>query len=302
MSTIKNVAIFGASGSLGAPILKVLLASEKFNVTVITRTGSKSTFPDTLKTIPVDYTSIEEVTEALQNQDAVVSAVGTEGFLGQKVFVDAAIAAGVQRFVPSEFGSDLSHPKVAPLAVFGYKVAIRKYLEEKVAAGAKISYTFVVNSGFLDWGLEHNFLLNWKAGKPEIFDSGDQLFSATSLESVGQAVVGVLTHLEETKNRQVKVQDLQVSQNQLLAIAKKVDPKRTWEPVPINVKELEVSVAEKLAGGDYSMGVMYDQIKLSMFGGNEYGQPFESNDNELLGVAGNKTDADIEAILKTLML
>lgn len=112
--------------------------------------------------------------------------------------------------------------------------------------------------------------------------------------------MGVLTHLDETKNRQVSVQDVQVSQNKLLSLAKKVDPKRTWEPVAVNTKELEVSVAERFSKGDYSMGVLYDQIKLSIFG-EGYGQPFENDDNELFGVT-KKTDADIEAIWRTLLL
>ena len=215
------------------------------------------------------------------------------------MFIDAAIAAGVKRFLPSEFGSNLANPKTASLAVFGYKLAIRQHLEEKVAAGAEITYTFVVNSGFLDWGLEHSFLLNWKGGKPEIYDSGNQLFSATTLESVGQAVVGVLSHPAETKNRQVNVQSIQVSQNKLLEIAKKVDPARKWEPVAVSTKDVESSTSESLSKGDYSMGVMYDQIKLSIFA-EGYGQPLE-DENELLGIT-KKTDADIVAIWKKLLL
>lgn len=153
----------------------------------------------------------------------------------------------------------------------------------------------------MDWGLEHSFLLNWKEGKPEIFDSGDQLFSATTLESVGQAVVGILSHPEETKNRQVKVQDVQVSQNKLLALAKKVDPKRKWEPIAVNTKDLEKSNLESLSKGDYSLRVLFDQLKLSVAGGEAYGQPYE-DENELLEVVGKKTDADIEAIWKRLLL
>jgi hypothetical protein len=97
----------------------------------------------------------------LKGQDAVVSAVGAEGFLGQSILFDACIAAGVKRFLPSEFGSDLSNPKAASLPVFGYKLATRKYIEEKVKAGADITYTYVINAPFLDWGLETGFLFDW---------------------------------------------------------------------------------------------------------------------------------------------
>jgi hypothetical protein len=189
---------------------------------------------------------------------------------------------------------------VAAFPVFGYKVAIRQYIEEKVAAGAKITYTYVVNGGFLDWGLEHSFLLNWKEGKPELFDGGDSPASSTTLENSAQAVVGVLNHPEETKNRQVIVEDIQITQNQLLAIAKKVDPKRTWEPIVVDTKELAKSNAAKVASGDFSLPVIFDQLKLSVFGGETYGQPYK-NDNALLGITP-KTEADIEAIWKGLLL
>lgn len=143
------------------------------------------------------------------------------------------------------------------------------------------------------------FLLNWREGKPEIYDSGDQLFSTTTLESVAQAVVGVLSHPEETKNRQVKIQDLQISQNKLIEIAKKVDPKRKWEPIAVSTKDVEKSTAESLAKGDFSHGVIFDQLKLSIFA-EGYGQPLV-DENELVGVTG-KTDADVEAIWKRLLL
>ena len=73
------------------------------------------------------------------------------------------------------------------------------------AANPEFTYTFVRNGAFLDWGIEQSFLLDLKLGKPRIFDGGDQFFASTTLESVGQAVVGVLKHPDETKNRAVYV-------------------------------------------------------------------------------------------------
>jgi hypothetical protein len=215
----------------------------------------------------------------------------------QPIIFDAAAAAGVKRFLPSEFGSDISNDKVVKLPVFAHKVAMRKHIEEKVNAGAKITYTYVINSGFLDWGLQMNFLLNWKGGKPEIYDGGDNLFSATTLASVGQGVVGVLSHFEETKNRSVYIQDVQISQNKLLALAKKVAPEKSFEPVAIKLADIEKFSNESMAKGEITMAVMFNYLFLSIFGGKEYGQPFVNDDNKLLGIAG-KTDADVEAIWK----
>jgi hypothetical protein len=129
-------------------------------VTVISRIGSNSSFPPSVNVLTVDYSSVASLTAAFQGQDAVVSTVGSGGLLGQSVLFDAAVAAGVKRFLPSEFGSDLSDSKTASLPVFGHKIAIRNYIEEKVKAGAKITYTYVINGPFLDWGLEVGFLLD----------------------------------------------------------------------------------------------------------------------------------------------
>ncbi|CZR56524.1 related to 2`-hydroxyisoflavone reductase [Phialocephala subalpina] len=302
MSSIKNVAVVGikwAAGALGAPIFKEIIDSGKFNVTVVSREGSKSTFPSSVKVVKADYNSIDSLTFALKGQDVVVSAVGYEGILGQSLIVDAAIAAGVKRFLPSEFGADLSNPNAAQLPVFGHKVATRKYIEEKVAAGADITYTYVVNGGFLDWGLDVGFLLNWREGKPELYNGGDQIFSATTLLAVGRAVVGVLSHPDETKNRQVYIQSRTISQNQLLDLAKKAAPEKEWEPVIVTTADAKKNSDEKLAKGEVTPEVMYGYLFLSVFD-EAYGVRFEKLDNDLLGVP-QWTDADIEAHFKKLL-
>ena len=176
MSTIKSLAVLGVrtvlvhfsclhadniqgAGTLGAPVLKAIIDSGKFNITVITRPSSTSTFPSGIKIVRADPTSIEELTTALKGQDAVVSTVARAGVRGQTVLVDAAIAVGVKRILPSEYAGDLSNPNAATLPPFADKIHVRKYIEAKVAAGAEITYSFIVSSIFLDWGLDCEMLL-----------------------------------------------------------------------------------------------------------------------------------------------
>ncbi|PVH69525.1 isoflavone reductase family protein-like protein CipA [Cadophora sp. DSE1049] len=299
MSSIKNVAVVGAAGALGAPVLKAIINSGKFNVTVISRAASKSTFPSSVNVIKADYASVESLTFALKGQDAVVSTVGMEGLQGQSVLIDASIAAGVKRILPSEFGSDLSNSKAAAMPVYGYKVATRKYLEDKIRAGADITYTYVVNSAWLDWSLDVGFLLDLKSAEPKLFNGGEFEFSTTTLASVGQAVVGVLSHPEETKNRSVYVQDMAISQKKLLDLARKVAPERKWTPVTASLDEQEKWANSKLAEGDFSIPVMYTYLNVVMFQ-DGYGSRFSKLDNELLGIKGT-TDADVEAILKGVL-
>lgn len=239
---------------------------------------------------------------ALKGQDAVVSTVGIEALPAQDILVEAAVAAGVKRFLPSDFGSNISIPKTAALPIFKSKVAIHEKLREASAATPTFTYTLVCSGAFLDWGLEHNFLLNWEETKPKLFDGGKNIFSATSLDSIGQAVVGVLSHPDETKNRFVQIKDIDISQSQLLDIAKKVDPAKEWhDPIHIDTADLERSSNESLAKGQISMPVMVGYIFRAIFGPAEYGSHFQTTDNELLGLGG-KDEADVEAILRKLML
>lgn len=216
--------------------------------------------------------------------------------------IDASVAAGVSRFIPSEFGSDLENVKAKALPVFGHKVAVNKHAEEKARENPNFSYTTVCNGGFLDWGLEKSFLLDWASGKPRIYDNGDQLLSVTTLSSVGQAVVGVLLHPEETKNRAVRIHDMNISQNRVLAIARKVAPHKTLEPYHESTAEMFKAAHEKIASGDYSLPVLFEHILCSLFGEGYGAQHTSEADNKLLGIAGDKTDADVEAILKPLLV
>ncbi|ATZ52869.1 hypothetical protein BCIN_08g04910 [Botrytis cinerea B05.10] len=300
MSVIKNVAIAGSNGALGKPILEALLQSNKFNITILTRSSSTSTstYPSSATVLPVDFNSTQSLTDALQSQkiDAIVSCVGTEGLLGQKLLIDAAVAAGVTRFIPSEFGSDLADPPTKALPVFGHKVATSSHLEAVAAKNPSFTYTYIRNGGFLDWGLEHNFILDVTSGKPSIYNGGDKLFSATTLATVAQAVVAVLSKFEETKNRAVYIQDVQTSQNSLLSIAKKVAPEKNWEAIPVKTADVLKSSNEKLAKGEITMEVMVGYIFVAIFG-EEHRSSWEKSDNELLGLK-EKTDAELEAIVK----
>lgn len=231
-------------------MLEALTKSGHFNITVLKRPSSTATFPASVKVITADLTSVDSVRQAFEGQHAVVSTVGTEGLAGQSVLIAAAVAAGVKRFLPSDFGCDMAKSKTAALPVFGYKLAIHKQLRQASTAKPDFTYTLVCNNAILDWGLEMNLLLAWKEGKPTLFDGGDRNFSATTLASVGQAVVGVLSHPEETKNRFVYVKDIDISQNRLLEIAKNVDPAKKWEePIYASTADAEKSSNESLAKG-----------------------------------------------------
>ncbi|RDW91666.1 hypothetical protein BP5796_02831 [Coleophoma crateriformis] len=294
-STIKNVAIVGAAGALGSVILDKLIASGRFNIKVVRRSGSKPSLPAGIEIAEVDFTALDSLKSALAGQDAVVSAVGNEGIESQILLADAAASIGVKRFIPSEFGSNLENPRARQLVVYAPKVKVQDHII-KTSKTTDMTYTFVFNNVFLDWGLQHDFVLSTSNSKPILINGGDLLFSATTLSSIGDAVVGILSHPVETKNRAVRIHDLVTSQNQLLALAKQAAPGRLWEPMIVSLDDMVAKADEMLAKGILDMQTFAPYLSRAALDPN-YGGNFEQTDNELLGIKG-KTEQDVIQIFK----
>ena len=209
--------------------------------------------------------------------------------------VDAAACAGVKRFIPSEFGSNLENPRTCQLPVFVPKIKVQNQIIE-ISKTTDMTYTFVLNNAFLDWGLQHDFVLSTSNSKPVLINGGDLLFSATTISSIGDAVVGILSHPIETQNRFVRIHDLVTSQNQLLALAKQAAPGRVWEPVIASLDDMVAKADERLAKGILDMRTFAPYLFRAVLDPN-YGGRFEQTDNELLGVKG-KTEQDVIEIFK----
>ena len=96
--------IFQGGGNIGKIVLDALVSSEQFNITAIQRKESEATFHPSIKSIKSDFSG-ESLEEIFKGQDAVISTVGATGFAEQQKFVDAALRAGVKRFIPSELST-----------------------------------------------------------------------------------------------------------------------------------------------------------------------------------------------------
>ncbi|OAA74550.1 NAD(P)-binding domain protein [Akanthomyces lecanii RCEF 1005] len=297
MSSVKNVTLIGATGNVGAIALEKLSAS-KHNLQVLRRLGSKSTFPSSIKVIDVDFASLPALTSALQGQDVVISTLPAEVASLQVTIIDAAIAAGVPRFLPTEYGSNVENPLGRQIPVFAEKVKIEEYLKTKAAAG-QISYTFVYTGAFLDWGIQHHFILNVADYKPTLLDDGKALFSTTNVETLGRAFVAIVEHLDETKNRAVLLEDLKISQERLLELAKKAAPEKPWQVSYVKTDDLVKKAGEGLAKGIFTFDNIAPFLYRSLVTPG-YGGSFEKSDNELLGLGRSSEEFVLEQYKKLL--
>ncbi|KAJ5963694.1 uncharacterized protein N7479_003570 [Penicillium vulpinum] len=282
MEPIRNVALLG-KGWLGSAILEQLVNSG-FQVTVLSRTArSADEPPASIKTLQVDYSSIDSLVSALQGQDAVVSTVGSSGISAQKTVIDASIQAGVRRFIPSDFGALTTRPGGESLPLNALWIEIQKYLKEKALSG-QIEYTLFAVGPFLEFVMSMPFLTDLQTQTAPLYDNGMHTFSSTSVSSVGKAVAGALKNAPATKNRLVSVHDIVLTQNKVLDLAKKYSgPDVKWIEDPVNAAvELE-TILENTKQGDLDLFKTLALLKAALLGG-KFEAEFKIVDNDLVGV------------------
>lgn len=294
--SIKNVAVAGGSGNLGPDVLKGLL-DEGFNVTVLSREESKATFPTGCTVKRVKYDNLESLKAALTGQDAVVSTMNHMAEAAQTLLIDAAVAAGVKRYIPSEFGINTRTVK-GPIAVMlTGKVKIVDYLMEKAKSNPTFSWTGMCNGLFFNWCLDFG-ICGPTPGKTYIIrDSGNEPFSAADLSYVGKCVSGILKHPEETANKYLTIAGFTTTQNEILAFVEKETGSK-WKVERVDMKELKKSGEEKLAKGEF-LAAFLDLLVAHVWSDGAGGAvPDAENAARMLGVAPQSWQDTVRAWLK----
>ncbi|KAJ4003760.1 hypothetical protein NW752_011185 [Fusarium irregulare] len=304
MSTtqISKVAVFGASGNFGTPITSALIQAG-FDVTIITRTESTSTFPDIIPIVRTEYT-FESLTKALAGQDAAICAVGPAGIPLQGTMIDAAEAAGVKRFIVADFGwgpDFQSFPEFDPVRAqraVGFEHAIKH-----AAANPSFTWTSIATGNPIDWALKLFPTMGFDIRNQSaiIYDEGKEHFTGTTLQGIGQSVVGILQNPVETENRTVKVMSIKTCQNDLLQAFQK-ETGENWKVERRTTQEL-IDVArqkkEKGEGGwilDLAVAQLYDEGKARCL----VAQSWEESDSGLLGVKEENAESLVASILGSL--
>ncbi|TVY84203.1 Isoflavone reductase-like protein P3 [Lachnellula suecica] len=221
MAPIKNVLVVGARGNLGPVVIQHLLSAD-FAVTVLSR--DDTAIPN-IKVLKTDY-SDASILEACKGQDAIVSTMGALATMTQTKIIDAAIASGVKRFIPSDFG--LNTPEMSPIEKhlpalhqrLKPKKLILDYLNDKSSQNPGFTWTAIGAAPLFDWTLKAGFLgtsiLNYTA---TIIDSGNEPYITTTIPQIARAIVSVLQKPVETANIYLLVTSFKTTQNQVLRAA-----------------------------------------------------------------------------------
>ncbi|KAL6796592.1 hypothetical protein J3E68DRAFT_436474 [Trichoderma sp. SZMC 28012] len=294
MTAFNTVAIVG-KGNLGSAILTALV-NAGFVLTVIGRTVKKpEDLPAGVKSLAVDYTSPADLETAFRGQGVVICTVGTTAQVDQKLLIDAAIKVGVKRYIPCDFGSITTDPRVSKIASYPGLVEIQQYVKSKAEAG-QIEYTIFSTGAFTEFLAITGFVLNLEDRSITLWEGGKHPFSSTSLAGIGKAVAGALKKPDATKNRNLFIHEHVVTQAQILDLFKKHGPSDAeWKVTNIENSKTGFDQLSKVAEEDPNPQSIFALILSTIFGG-LFSAHYEKVDNELLGLELGSA-ADLDAVV-----
>lgn len=225
----KHVAVIGATGQIGTPLTKGLL-KEGHAVTIIARMRSLDNESKLAEheergakvVVCSQMQDVDAVAAVLQGCDTLVAAVpGSKAIIrkSEPVWLQAAVKAGIERFVPTEFGSHTRAIEVGDGIVFDHKKRIHELL---FASG--IGWTLYYNGGIFDY-----FLPNLRFfPKITTFGNLDLPIYTHDIEDIGYIAALSITD-DRTLNKCVQVDYNALTQNEMIALLKKFWPNYPFE-------------------------------------------------------------------------
>ncbi|RFU77988.1 family transcriptional regulator [Trichoderma arundinaceum] len=305
---IKRVCLIGANGTLGSVILKELVQASCFDVSILQRTTSSSSAaalaPSTTRIPIAPDLSVEDLTEALAGQDAVIAAFPLGEGDQHLRLVEAAFRAGVKRFIPADFGScDASDPEPQKyLPLYRRKTLVREKCEalaEKAARdGSAFSWTTLVCGHFFDHGLRDGLLhFDFETRTAQILDGGATKASTSTLRRIAEATVRVLQRADQTRNRAIYIQSFNPTQLEVLAALEKAmgEP---WHAQHIDSKPYLEDAQKRLESSDAEAVLVAIEDIVFVLGALD--ADWTKRDGfgmELLGLEDEKLEDVVEAVV-----
>ena len=217
---MKNaIVVIGATGNLGGRIVTALL-SKGAEVVAIVRPGSDSAKVAELTdkgvtVIRSEMTDAQELAPALAGADMVISAVqGLRDVIvdTQTVLLDAAVAAGVPRFIPSDFASDFTKLTPGENRNFDLRREFQAYLDK-----APIQATSILNGAFAEILTYGTPLLDVKNKQVGYWEDADWRIDFTTMDDT--AAFTAAAALDPTTPRFLRPASFQISPTELAAVA-----------------------------------------------------------------------------------
>ncbi|KAK4503260.1 hypothetical protein PRZ48_006688 [Zasmidium cellare] len=186
---LKNIAIIGASGSVGKPTLEELLKIGKHSITVISRKSSQAVFPAGVRIEKGEYDDDAFMKSALAGQDVLIIMLGFPGLPQQDLIVQQASKAGVMYVLPCEYGMDSQNDKACEISsMIQDKRDVQIRIKE---LGMK--FIAVVTNFWTDYMIAHNAGGFNLTAKRATVHPGTYRWHTTTQAQVGRGIAAMLS-------------------------------------------------------------------------------------------------------------
>ena len=221
-----TILIAGGTGDLGGRIIKALLRKGA-DVRAIVRSGTDDAKVQKLeqqgvKVIRVNMSDVSELTQACRGASCIVSALqGLHDVIVdlQSVLLDAAIAAGVPRFIPSDYSCDFTKLLVGDNRNFDLRREFHGRLDR-----SSIAATSIFNGAFADMLTGQMLLILFKRRRVLYWGNADQRMDFTTKGDTAEFTASAA--LDPSAPRFLRIAGDELSARELAAVVSEVTGER----------------------------------------------------------------------------
>lgn len=221
-----TIAVAGATGDLGERIVKALV-NQGADVRVLVRASSKGEKISKLEKLGVDVVrinawTVDEVARACRGVSCVVSALaGLRDTVveSQKVLLDAAVSAGVPRFIPSDYSIDFTKFPAGRNRNLDLRQEFHRYLDQ-----APIAATTIFNGPFADMVTGQMPIILFDLNRVLVWGNADQRIDFTTKDDT--AAFTASAALDDSAPRFLRIAGDELSIRELTSVVSEVTGKK----------------------------------------------------------------------------
>ncbi len=247
----QKILLAGATGNLGGKIAQALVARGA-HVRAILRPSSDTTKIAALQRLGVEVIQLDmndpaALQQACDGMDCVVSALsGLRPVIidAQKVLLDAAVAAKVPRFIPSDFSLDFTKTQPGRNRNLDLRREFHLYLDQQ-----PIQATTIFNGAFADMLTGDMPLILFKRKRILYWGSADQQMDMTTVADT--AAYTAAAALDASTPRYLRIAGIQVTARTLAGIMRAITghEHRLFRPGGVGLLSMIIKIARTLAPG-----------------------------------------------------
>lgn len=318
---IQNIALVGASGNVGSQILHYLLAATdagkaNFHITLISRSDSKATLPEhasiTVKRGAYDDASF--LSSAFQDQDVAIFALGFMAMEHQKLMIEAAVDAGVEWILPTEYAGDGANEAMIDRVPLVWPKREARRLIATLSAernAGRTKWIGVVTNPWVPFSVQTGmFGIDPYEKKATLYEDAG-CFNVSTLEQVGKGVAGLLAlpvkdekdgrrSLQHYANGFVYISSALTTQREMFQAAVKATgtKEEDWMVSHSSCKERLRVAQDAFAKGDFRAGA---DGTYAVYMGEGLGGDYEEKakeDREVLGLQVESVDGFVQSAVE----